>query len=95
MADKFHVGQRVIWTIPKNGREFTATVRSQRQMLRFKETKRRYFVYRMDVDGYGQRDPYGYLFAAPQRELRPIYDGDQASSWSECSWQPNGVRAEA
>lgn len=25
--------------------------------------------------------------------LKPIYDGHEKTSWSECAWQPNSVRA--
>lgn len=86
MADKFYVGQRVIWKV--DGSEYTATVISQRERRQFMQTARYALVYSLDLDGYGTRTPRGYRYAAPELELRPIYDGDQPSNWSECAWQP-------
>jgi hypothetical protein len=93
MADKFWVGQRVIWKTC-NG-DFTATVLSQREPREYLLSGRIHRVYRLDVDGHGERAPNRMLYAAPQRELRPIYDGDQHGSWEEverlCGWSPAKV----
>lgn len=89
--DKFHVGQRVIWT--SDGHEYLATVISQREPLpHFRTRLVTERVYRLDLDGHGALIEPGVWYAAPQRELRPIYDGDQPSTWSEieklCGWAP-------
>jgi hypothetical protein len=92
--DKFRVGQRVIWITPKpDSQRYVATVISQRERLPYVDTGRHYLVYRLDIDGYGTRHPEGTLYGAPERELRPIYDGDQPASWSTCAWRPSGVMA--
>ena len=92
--DKFHVGQRVIWITPKpDSRRYVATVLSQRERREKLSTGKRHLVYRLDVDGHGTRHPRGTLYAAPEPELRPIYDGDQPASWATCAWRPCGVIA--
>lgn len=92
--DRFRVGQRVIWKC-RPGEEYTATVISQRerrQEYRKGELTGKFsLVYRLDVDGLGTRVKPGYLLAAPQPELRPMYDGDQPASWSRCAWRPREV----
>ena len=94
MSDKFRVGQRVIWTTPKpDSREYVATVLSQRERRLHISTRRHYLVYRLDVDGHGSRHESGCLYAAPERELSPLYDGDQVVSWSTCAWRPIAVKA--
>lgn len=91
MADKFYVGQRVIWKVDE--REYLATVISQRERRQFMKTGQYTLVYTLDLDGYGARHPQGYRYAAPEPELRPLYDGDQPSTWSECAWQPSRLEA--
>lgn len=88
--DKLNIGQRVIWATGKA--EYAATVLSQREPLSYRGTGRRTLVYRVEVDGFG-RSQDGFIFAAPEPELRPLYDGDQPSSWSECAWQPKAITA--
>ena len=34
----------------------------------------------------------GFVYATPEC-LEPIYDGHEKTSWSECAWKPNQVRA--
>jgi hypothetical protein len=30
----------------------------------------------------------GRKLRAQEHEMRPIYDGDQSSTWADCAWQP-------
>lgn len=91
MADKFHVGQRVVWRVP-DGVEYVATVTGRRAPYRYKGTGRLYLVYPLDLDGYGTKATDGCMYAAPEPELRPLYDGNQRVTWSECAWHPQKVR---
>lgn len=84
--DKFHIGQRVIWM--DRGDELRCTVLSQREARRYHGTGRVWLVYRLEIDGLGRRHSSGCVYAAPEPELRPIYDGDAPSTWAECAWQP-------
>lgn len=94
--DSFKIGQRVIWTgraISSSRRRklrLICTVRSPRIMLPYRETARRYLAYKLEIDGQ-QRDRRGYLFAAVQSELRPLYDGEQPASWETCAWRPRNL----
>lgn len=91
--DRFHVGQRVIWTTP-NRNEFICTLLAPRRPIRHAESQIIVEVYRVDVDGFGTSAPDGNVYAAPENELRPLYDGDQVTSWETCAWRPQmeGVR---
>lgn len=95
MADKFKVGQRVIWApgAPAgDGTErYTGTIIQERRMRRFEGTGSASLRYRLDLDGYGAVTEGRYCFAALERELRPLYDGDQPASWADCAWKPREV----
>ena len=88
--DKFHVGQRVIWTTPARN-EYRATVISQRELRQCEESGRLVLAYWLDIDGLGSRGERGCRYGAPEPELRPIYDGDQPVAWSECAWRPRDL----
>ena len=88
--DKFHVGQRVIWSVP-GSEEHRATVRSQRVRLPHQDSRKISLVYPLDVDGKGTHVEGRTIYAAPEPELRPLYDGDQVVGWSTCAWRPKEV----
>lgn len=50
------------------------------------------FVQNIEVDGVAVEDGWSGHAAFPS-ELIPLYDGNQAVSWSDCVWQPNSVSA--
>lgn len=96
--DKFHVGQRVIWIMPPDARvpraRYTATVLEQRQWRSMIGARgdASQFVYPMIVDGFGTHSKRGVQYAAPEPELRSLYDGDQPASWEAIErlsgWSP-------
>ncbi len=50
------------------------------------------FGYSVALDAYPHPEPEKYSgWLVQEKYLEPIYDGDQASSWSECAWRPREI----
>jgi hypothetical protein len=94
MARKFQVGDRVRVNCPTSlagyhGRECTITGTCNLPRMTpsgLEPARSRYVVDLAPLPGRAitSYDPH---------ELIPLYDGHEKTSWSECAWQPNSVRA--
>lgn len=87
MADKFRVGQRVRYVNVAgyqekyNGKIVTII---EPRMIR---NTANLFGYRVD-----HLSPYGTGYLVLEENIEPLYDGDEASSWSECAWKPEEMK---
>jgi hypothetical protein len=87
--DKFRVGQKVRIIKCKEPEHqyligMTCTITSPSFADWRDETYRRYET---DLMAEGK-------MVQPKEEcIEPVYDGDEKSSWSECAWNPNKVKA--
>ena len=87
--DKFYVGQRcrIVKTkmFPHLLGEIV-TITGPRKLCECTDGDR-WLGYEVDLD-LQHLDGKVYVVRPPEESLKPIYDGDQPSTWEECAWRP-------
>jgi hypothetical protein len=89
MMDKFRVGQTVRVTLKDSevfGEVFKITEITLGTCM---ETNTIALFYVVD-DPVGSD---GISTGFEQHEIEPVYDGDLASTWSECAWKPSWIKS--
>lgn len=98
MADKFKVGQLVVMRLPAvetgfgweilNGEIGQVIAPKRVRLTQVGPRNGPKELERCVVYGVQWR---GQILALRERYLKPLYDGNQPVSWSECAWQPREV----
>jgi hypothetical protein len=88
MADKFKVGDKVRLIKAINNKQDIGKI-----LIIDSSASNENFIDVGIKRGYKVMGGTGMYTHSPEDWLEPVYDGDQASNWSLCAWQPNWIKS--